>query len=142
VLNGVTIIICQFGNVAYSYYNHAYCEGYVSIVQDRNLLFSLNQTINFIETCTIIEMHYLIRLSFNLNLETCPPLDAPDNGEIDCSLGNDGVPTEGDYCTFKCDDGYQRRGNYLRRCIYIATWNVFKWTGVTARCKGMYYILL
>ena len=29
----------------------------------------------------------------------CPPLTAPDDGTIDCSLGDDGFATEGDSCT-------------------------------------------
>ena len=36
---------------------------------------------------------------------TCPELTDPDNGMIDCSLGPDGIPTEGDTCAYSCDDG-------------------------------------
>ena len=46
----------------------------------------------------------------------CRPLTAPDNGDIDCTLGDDGVPTVGDRCTFTCDEGFERRGSRRRVC--------------------------
>jgi len=46
----------------------------------------------------------------------CPTLTAPANGDIDCSLGDDGIPTNGDTCTFTCDDGYGRDGPEEREC--------------------------
>ncbi|XP_065905188.1 P-selectin-like [Dysidea avara] len=61
---------------------------------------------------------------------TCPPLTAPDNGGIDCSLGDDGVPHEGDTCSFTCDDGYDLTGSDIRTCQ-----NDGMWSGTEAMCN-------
>jgi len=66
-------------------------------------------------------------------LVTCPPLTAPDNGNIDCSVGGDGEANSGDSCTFTCDDGYELKGNTSRKCG-----NDGSWSGSDAICrKGM-----
>ena len=41
---------------------------------------------------------------------------------VDCSLGDDGVPTEGDTCTYQCDDGYELSGDMSRECQSDGTW--------------------
>jgi len=65
-------------------------------------------------------------------LETCVILDAPDNGNIYCSLGSDGVPTSGDKCTFTCNDGYVLRGSTARKCW---VWRGKSgWTGDQTEC--------
>ena len=73
---------------------------------------------------------------FFLCTAKCPPLDAPDNGKINCSLGSDGLPTLGDHCFFACDNGYRRRGSRLRRCYNSQ--NGPKWSGSTTKCEGTY----
>ena len=35
----------------------------------------------------------------------CPSLTDPVNGTINCSLGDDGVPSYEDTCTFLCNNG-------------------------------------
>ena len=57
-------------------------------------------------------------------------LMAPDNGMIDCSLGDDGVPTNGDTCTVTCNEGFRLRGDATRR--YRA--RQMRWLGDEARC--------
>ena len=54
---------------------------------------------------------------------TCPPLTAPDNGDIDCSLGDDGEANPGDTCTFTCDDGYELGGSTSRTCGDDGSWS-------------------
>ena len=53
----------------------------------------------------------------------CPALSAPDNGEISCLLGDDGVPSFDDTCTFTCNDGYELTGSHNRRCRSSKTWS-------------------
>ncbi|XP_065903900.1 P-selectin-like [Dysidea avara] len=56
-------------------------------------------------------------------IPTCPPLTAPDNGDIDCSLGDDGEANPGDTCTFTCDDGYELGGSTSRTCGDDGSWS-------------------
>jgi len=56
-------------------------------------------------------------------LATCPPLTAPDNGDIDCSLEGDGEANPGDTCTFTCDDGYEINDSETRTCQNDGMWN-------------------
>jgi len=53
----------------------------------------------------------------------CPPLTAPDNGDIDCSLGGDGEANPGNTCTFTCDDGYELGGSTSRTCGDDGSWS-------------------
>jgi len=54
---------------------------------------------------------------------TCPPLDAPDNGRVRCSLGDDGILNPGDTCRFNCEDGYRRQGSVRRICRDDGSWS-------------------
>ena len=63
---------------------------------------------------------------FKLLCETsvrCPPLTIPDNGIIDCSLGDDGVPSYEDTCSFTCNTGYELTGSDNRTCLSDGKWN-------------------
>ena len=62
---------------------------------------------------------------------TCPRLTAPANGDVDCSLGDDGQPNPGDTCTFTCDDGFGLSGSASRTCMNDETWS-----GSTTSCSG------
>ena len=55
-------------------------------------------------------------LPFFVMFIECPQLTAPDNGDIDCSLGDDGQPSLGDTCTFTCDGGHELSGSVSRSC--------------------------
>jgi len=71
-----------------------------------------------------------------LTFLACQPLSAPDNGMIDCSLGEDGIPTVGDRCTFTCNEGYERRGSRRRTCRIMNNRPV--WSGRRTTCvRGM-----
>ena len=60
---------------------------------------------------------------YNYIVPTCPPLTAPNNGDIDCSLGGDGEANPGDTCTFTCDDGYEQGGSTSRTCGDDGSWS-------------------
>ena len=53
----------------------------------------------------------------------CPPLNHPDHGAINCSLGDDENPTYEDICAFSCDAGYELIGNDSRFCHSDGSWN-------------------
>ena len=63
----------------------------------------------------------------------CPSLSAPANGNIDCSLGDDNIPTAGDRCTFTCDDGF-RLGGSSRRVCQIRSGRG-RWSGEETTCS-------
>jgi len=73
-------------------------------------------------------MHFLYTIVI-----TCPVLTDPDNGMVDCSLGPDGIPTEGDTCAYTCDDGFIVSGSSDRICQSDGTWTGSEPT--CARCK-------
>ena len=57
---------------------------------------------------------------------TCPILMAPDNGTIKRSLGDDGLPTNRDTCSFTCNPGFMLSGRKTRICRVqngVGTWN-------------------
>ena len=63
----------------------------------------------------------------------CAQLTAPNDGDIDCSLGGDGEANPGDTCDFVCDDGFDLSGSASRTCR-----NDGSWSGSAATCsKGM-----
>ena len=54
----------------------------------------------------------------------CRVLTAPDNGDVDCSLGDDGEANPGDTCTFKCNTGFGiEDGSISRTCQIDGTWS-------------------
>ena len=62
--------------------------------------------------------------------------DAPDNGDIDCSLGGDGQPNPGDTCTYSCNDGFGLQGGSATRICQ----NDETWSGSIPRCRrGMLF---
>ena len=56
-------------------------------------------------------------------LVTCPSLSGPSNGMINCSLGDDGVASSGDTCSFTCDTGYELTGSDTRTCQSDGSWS-------------------
>ena len=53
----------------------------------------------------------------------CLSLNNPDNGMIDCSLGDDGVPSYEDTCSFTCNTGYELTGSDTRICQSDGNWS-------------------
>jgi len=42
---------------------------------------------------------------------------------MNCSLGNDGLPTYQDSCSFTCDSGYELTGSDTRTCQSDGSWS-------------------
>ena len=53
----------------------------------------------------------------------CPSLTDPNNGVITCSLGDDGVPSYEDTCSFTCNTGYKLTGSDTRTCQSDGSWS-------------------
>ena len=45
------------------------------------------------------------------------------NGMINCSLGDDGVPSYEDTCSFTCNTGYELTGSDTRICQSDGNWS-------------------
>ena len=56
-------------------------------------------------------------------LVPCPPLNNPNIGMINCSLGDDGVPSYEDTCSFTCNTGYELTGSDTRTCQNNGSWS-------------------
>ena len=53
----------------------------------------------------------------------CLSLTDPNNGMIICSLGDDGVPSYKDTCSFTCNTGYELTVNDTRTCQSDGSWS-------------------
>ena len=58
-----------------------------------------------------------------LYLVNCSSLTNPTNGMITCSLGDDGVPSYEDTCSFTCNTGYELTGSGTRSCQSDRNWS-------------------
>ena len=56
-------------------------------------------------------------------LVSCPQLTDPNNGVIDCSLGDDEVPSYEDTCSYTCNTGYELTGSDTRTCQSDGSWS-------------------
>ena len=56
----------------------------------------------YLQTSKINCIHFVVN---------CSSLSNPNNGIISCSLGNDGVPSYEDTCSFTCNTGYELTGS-------------------------------
>ena len=56
-------------------------------------------------------------------LVNCSLLNNPDNGMINCSLGNDRIPSYEDTCSFTCNTGYEQTGSDTRTCQSNGNWS-------------------
>ena len=50
-------------------------------------------------------------------------LNVTKNGMINCSLGDDGIPSYEDTCSFTCNTGYELTGNDTRICQSNGNWS-------------------
>ena len=72
---------------------------------------------------------------------SCPLLHNPNNGTINCSLGDDGIPSYEDTCSFTCNTGYELTGSDTRTCqsdgIWSGTDDVYdgSWNGDEGVCR-------
>ncbi|XP_065896438.1 P-selectin-like [Dysidea avara] len=67
----------------------------------------------------------------------CVPLPQPTNGAISCSLGDDGVTSFEDTCTFTCNSGYEVRGSSMRTCQSDESWSGMTTTCARVSCPGL-----
>ena len=54
---------------------------------------------------------------------SCPLLIDPNNGTITCLLGDDGVPSYSDTCSFTCNTGYELTDSNTRTCLSDGSWS-------------------
>ena len=54
---------------------------------------------------------------------SCQSLTNPGNGVTDCSLGDDGIPSYEDTCSFTCNTGYELTGSDTRTCQSDGSWS-------------------
>ena len=59
-----------------------------------------------------------------LTIVNCSMLNSPMNGMINCSLGDDGVPSYKDTCGFTCNTGYELTGSTERTCQSNGNWSI------------------
>ena len=63
-------------------------------------------------------------IHYKLLIVHCPTLTINfDNGIIICSLGDDGVPSYEDICSFTCNTGYELIGSDTRTCQSDGNWS-------------------
>ena len=65
----------------------------------------------------------------------CSSLSNPNNGMISCSLGDDGVSSFEDTCSFTCNTGYELTGSDTRICQSDGSW-----TGSDQVCRRGNYV--
>ena len=53
----------------------------------------------------------------------CTSLTDPDNGMINCSLGDNGIPSYEDTCSFTCNTGYELTGSDTKTCQSDGSWS-------------------
>ena len=58
-----------------------------------------------------------------IKIVMCSVLNRPMNGMIDCSLGDDGVLSYEDTCSFTCNTGYELTGSDTRTCQSNGSWS-------------------
>ena len=64
-----------------------------------------------------------INLAFIVFTVACTAHTDPKNGVMTCSLGEDGVPSYKDTCSFTCNTGYELTGSDTRTCQSDGSWS-------------------
>ena len=54
---------------------------------------------------------------------SCPNFTQSNNGVINCSLGDDGVSSYEDTCSYTCNTGYELTGSDTRTCQSDGSWS-------------------
>ena len=54
---------------------------------------------------------------------SCSSLTEPNNGIMNCSLGDDGIHYYQDTCNFSCNTGYELTGSDTRTCQSDGSWS-------------------
>ena len=61
----------------------------------------------------------------------CQKLGNIRNGNVDCSLADDGTSSYKDTCNVTCNPGYMLTGSDTRMCLSNGSWS-----GMDGECKG------
>ena len=70
------------------------------------------------------DLCYLIYVNIKTDVSVlCLPLTNPNNGMINCSLGDDEVSSYEDTCSFTCNTGYELTGSDTRTCQGDGSWS-------------------
>ena len=73
---------------------------------------------------TVNEIHTCIEyVKLTSPIVHCSSLTTADNGLMSCSLGDDGVPSYEDTCSFTCNTGYELIGSDTRTCQSNGSWS-------------------
>ena len=65
-------------------------------------------------------------------------LNSPVNGIMSCSLGDDGMSSYEDTCSFTCNTGYELTGSDIRTCQSDGNWSG---TDIVCRSlRGKFYL--
>ena len=59
----------------------------------------------------------------HLLLVNCSALTDPNNGVVNCSLGDDEIPSYEDTCSFTCNTGYELNSSDTRTCQSDGSWS-------------------
>ena len=62
-------------------------------------------------------------MSKTILIVSCSLLTNPNNGMINCSLGDDGVHSYEDTCSFTCNTGYELTDSTQRICQSNGSWS-------------------
>jgi len=130
---------CTFGNIGIGRFGHiCYLEcntGYQLVGNDSRICQSDGSWNGNETVCESSDKGMLIVIDFLSNMFSvaCSSLTNPDNGVITCSLGDDGVPSYKDTCSFTCNTGYELTGSDTRTCQSDGSWS-----GSETMCTGGY----
>jgi len=73
--------------------------------------------------CHLKIRNFLVYLFIYVYSVSCPSLTDPNDGMMTCSLGDVGVPSYEDTCSFTCNTGYELTGSNTRTCQSNGSWN-------------------
>ena len=67
--------------------------------------------------------YYIERKMVIHTLVSCPLIPDVTNGMINCSLGDDGVSSYEDTCSYTCNTGHELNGSNTRTCQSNGSWS-------------------
>jgi len=53
----------------------------------------------------------------------CPPLDEPENGTLNCTIGDQGIAFPNDTCNYTCEEGFELDGSMTIVCGEDGVWS-------------------
>ena len=65
----------------------------------------------------------MISMHTYFTIVNCSSLTDPNNGNINCSLRDNGAPSYEDTCSFTCNTGYELTGSDTRICQSDGSWS-------------------